>query len=89
MPYLHHGRGQSESFGSTLDEWRTEASPGKDKRFGFLLSTPGLVAIPSGDNRYRFSTVLLLQSLPANSIEQLQSFSSFIRFVNSARFRRL
>lgn len=43
----------SESFGPTLDEWRADASPGKDSRFRFLLSTLGLMQEPAGSIRYQ------------------------------------
>lgn len=42
-----------ESFGPTLGEWRSEASPGKDERLTFLLGKLGLDAVPSGDVRYQ------------------------------------
>jgi hypothetical protein len=42
-----------ESFGPTLDEWRADASPGKDKRLRFLLRTLGIAAIPGVDIRYQ------------------------------------
>jgi len=43
----------NESFGPTLDEWRTDASPGKEKRLGFLLRTLCISAPPGGDIRYQ------------------------------------
>jgi hypothetical protein len=43
----------NESFGPTLDEWRADASLGKDKRLRFLLHTLGIAAIPAGDIRYQ------------------------------------
>jgi hypothetical protein len=43
----------NESFGPTLDEWRADASPGKEKRLDFLLRTLGISALPNGDIRYQ------------------------------------
>lgn len=43
----------NESFGPTLDEWRKEASPGKDERLNFLLHTLGLTTTPAGAVRYQ------------------------------------
>lgn len=43
----------NESFGPTLDEWRADASPGKDERLDFLLSTLGIPALPHGHIRYQ------------------------------------
>ena len=43
----------NESFGPTLDEWRADASPNKEKRLGFLLRTLGISALPNGDIRYQ------------------------------------
>lgn len=43
----------NESFGPTLDEWRTDASPGKDERLSFLLRTLCISAPPSSDIRYQ------------------------------------
>jgi len=43
----------NESFGPTIDEWRAEQSPGKDKRFRFLLDTLGIHAEPEGSTRYQ------------------------------------
>ena len=43
----------NESFGPTLDEWKADASPGKEKRLRFLLRALGLAAIPGGDIRYQ------------------------------------
>jgi hypothetical protein len=42
-----------ESFGPTLDEWRSEASPGKKKRLRFLLGSLGLATVPEGTVRYQ------------------------------------
>lgn len=42
-----------ESFGPTLDEWRSEASPGKKKRLRFLLGSLGLATVPEGTIRYQ------------------------------------
>jgi hypothetical protein len=42
-----------ESFGPTLEEWQSEASPGKRKRLSFLLRTLGLDAAPAGAIRYQ------------------------------------
>lgn len=42
-----------ESFGPTLEEWQTEASPGKRKRLSFLLRTLDLDAAPAGAIRYQ------------------------------------
>ena len=44
----------NESFGPTLDEWQADASPGKDKRFRFLLRTLCSAAVPDGGIRYQF-----------------------------------
>lgn len=43
----------SESFGPTLGEWRGDASPGKESRLRFLLSTLGLTEDPAGSVRYQ------------------------------------
>jgi hypothetical protein len=43
----------SESFGPTLDEWRCDASRGKESRLRFLLSTLGLMENPAGSIRYQ------------------------------------
>jgi hypothetical protein len=43
----------NESFGPTLDEWRNEASSGKEERLSFLLRTLGLATAPSGSARYQ------------------------------------
>jgi hypothetical protein len=43
----------NESFGPTLDEWRADASPGKEKRLDFLLRTLSISALPKGDIRYQ------------------------------------
>lgn len=43
----------NESFGPVLDEWRIEASPGKDERLAFLLRTLGLTGAPDGAIRYQ------------------------------------
>jgi hypothetical protein len=37
----------SESFGPTLGEWLSEASPGKESRLKFLLRTLGLLQEPA------------------------------------------
>lgn len=42
-----------ESFGPTLDEWRSESSPGKEERLSFLLRTLGLGAAPAENIRYQ------------------------------------
>ena len=42
-----------ESFGPTLDEWRSEASPGKEQRLSFLLRSLALEALPEGSIRYQ------------------------------------
>lgn len=42
-----------ESFGSTLDKWLADASPGKDLRLKFLLRTLGLTEQPAGHVRYQ------------------------------------
>lgn len=42
-----------EPFGYTLDEWKNDASPGKEERLNFLLRTLGLGALPRGDIRYQ------------------------------------
>ena len=43
----------NESFGPTLEEWRNEASQGKEERLSFLLRTLGLATAPSGSVRYQ------------------------------------
>jgi hypothetical protein len=43
----------SESFGPTLDEWRGDASRGKEFRLHFLLRTLGLMKDPAGSIRYQ------------------------------------
>lgn len=42
-----------ESFGPTLEEWRSEASPGKEDRLIFLLRSLGLGGMPLGSVRYQ------------------------------------
>ena len=42
-----------ESFGPTLEEWRSEASPGKEDRLNFLLRSLGLGSMPVGSVRYQ------------------------------------
>jgi hypothetical protein len=42
-----------ESFGPTLEEWRKDASPGKQERLSFLLETLGLANTPAGTTRYQ------------------------------------
>lgn len=43
----------NESFGPTLDDWRTDASPGKDKRLDFLLDKLCISAPIDGKMRYQ------------------------------------
>lgn len=43
----------NEPFGPTLDEWRSDASSGKEERLSFLLHKLGLSTIPSGSSRYQ------------------------------------
>lgn len=43
----------TESFGPTLDEWRGDASSGKEERLSFLLRVLGLGAPPVGGIRYQ------------------------------------
>jgi uncharacterized protein DUF6946 len=43
----------NESFGPTLRDWQTDASPGKDKRLNFLLQTLGISALRDGNIRYQ------------------------------------
>ena len=43
----------SESFGETLDEWRRDASTGKEDRLSFLMRTLGLSTEPAGGLRYQ------------------------------------
>ncbi|PIU49778.1 MAG: hypothetical protein COS92_05010 [Desulfobacterales bacterium CG07_land_8_20_14_0_80_52_14] len=43
----------NESFGPTLDEWRSEASPGKEERLSFLLRSLGLGTVPAVSVRYQ------------------------------------
>lgn len=42
-----------ESFGPTLDEWRADASEGKELRLRFLLRALGLTTEPPGSIRYQ------------------------------------
>ncbi len=42
-----------ESFGPTLDDWRKDASFGKDERLDFLLRTLGFTSVPSSSIRYQ------------------------------------
>jgi hypothetical protein len=42
-----------ESFGPRLDDWRREASPGKEDRLDFLLRAVGLGTVPPGSVRYQ------------------------------------
>lgn len=43
----------SESFGPTLDEWRIDASAGKEERLSFLQRALGLTSTPPGAVRYQ------------------------------------
>jgi len=43
----------NESFGPTLDEWRSEATPGKEERLSFLLRSLGLGTVLAGSIRYQ------------------------------------
>jgi hypothetical protein len=43
----------NESFGPTLHEWRTDASPGKEKRLNFLVRTLGISGLSDGNVRYQ------------------------------------
>jgi len=43
----------NESFGPKLDDWRADASQGKDERLGFLVRTLGISAVPSASIRYQ------------------------------------
>lgn len=43
----------NESFGPTLDEWRADASAGKDERLDFLLRALCISTLPSGEIRYQ------------------------------------
>ena len=43
----------NESFGPTLDEWRTDASPGKERRLDSLLERLCIPTPPGGDIRYQ------------------------------------
>lgn len=43
----------NESFGPTLEEWRSEPSSGKDERLGFLLRTLGIRAPHASTIRYQ------------------------------------
>jgi len=43
----------SESFGPTIEDWRKDASSGKEERLSFLLRTLGLAHPPVGTNRYQ------------------------------------
>jgi hypothetical protein len=43
----------NESFGPTLDEWRTDAASGKKERLSFLLRCLELDASPTGTIRYQ------------------------------------
>lgn len=42
-----------ESFGPTIEEWRAEASPGKEERMAFLLEKLGVSHGFDGDTRYQ------------------------------------
>jgi hypothetical protein len=42
-----------ESFEETLQEWRRDASAGKEKRLRFILRTLGLPSEPDGSVRYQ------------------------------------
>lgn len=42
-----------ESFGPTLAEWQSEASPGKEERLSFLQRSLGLGTTPDGSVRYQ------------------------------------
>ena len=44
----------NESFGPTLEEWRKDASAGKDERLELLLRTLCIPAFPDGKIRYQF-----------------------------------
>lgn len=43
----------NESFGPTMAEWESEASPGKHKRLSFVLRTLGLDSAPADTIRYQ------------------------------------
>lgn len=43
----------NESFGPILDEWRIDASTGKEERLSFLLRTLALSNVPAGSIRYQ------------------------------------
>lgn len=43
----------NESFGPVLDEWRIDASTGKEERLNFLLRTLALANVPAGSIRYQ------------------------------------
>jgi hypothetical protein len=43
----------NESFGQTIEEWFTDSSPGKEKRFKYLMEKLGLTAQPKGGLRYQ------------------------------------
>lgn len=43
----------SESFGPTIQEWRMDSSPGKDKRLAYLCNELGLVSPLSDSLRYQ------------------------------------
>jgi hypothetical protein len=43
-----------EPFGPTVDEWRSDASPGKEKRLAFLVETLGLGGRLRNRTRYQF-----------------------------------
>jgi len=43
----------NEAFGPTLEEWRRDASPGKEQRLRFLLRLLGLTSAPAGTIRYQ------------------------------------
>jgi hypothetical protein len=44
----------SESFGPTLEQWRSEASPGKEERLSFFLRTLGLSTPPQAQSATSF-----------------------------------
>lgn len=59
----------SEPFGPTVQEWQTEASPGKSERLAYLLSLLGLSAVPD-TTRYQ------LLHRTASAIIEAQRFNA-------------
>jgi hypothetical protein len=71
----------NESFGPSLDEWRRNASQGKEERLNFLLRTLGIGAVPAGSVRYQLlhraasAIITGLQYRAAAAVLVVHSFS--------------